>query len=98
MFTMRTKSGYNDFMCKACEYDPTWQVFPGAAHIISDNDDVTALLTTDEMREPSLLSPLKTDKMRELSNVIPFVDKYFYSQPSAPVDTDFFLPPASSPL
>ena len=64
MFTMRTKSGYNAFMCKACEYDPTWQAFPGAAHIISDDDDVTAPLTTDEIRELSMVSPLTTDKIR----------------------------------
>ena len=64
MFKMRTKSGYNAFMCKSCEYDPTWQAFPGAVHIISDDDDVTAPLTTDEMRKPSLVSPLTTDKIR----------------------------------
>ena len=47
MFTMRTNSGYNNFMCKACEYDPTWQSFSGDVHIISDTDDLTAPLTTD---------------------------------------------------
>ena len=30
--------------------------------------------------------------------MIPFVDEDFDSQPSAPVDTDFSFPPASSPL
>ena len=74
MFTLRTKSGYTAFMCKACEYDPTWQAFTDAVHIISDDEDVTSPLTTDEMREPSLVSPLTTDKMRESSHVIPFVD------------------------
>ena len=72
MFTMRTKSGYNDFMCKSCEYESTWKSFPDDVHIISDDNDVTAPLTTDEMREPSLVSPLTTDKMRESSHVIPF--------------------------
>ena len=98
MFTMRTKSGYNAFICKACEYDPTWQVFPGAVHIISDDDDVISPLTTYEMREPSMVSPLTTDKMRESSHVIPFVHEDFDYQPSAPVDTDFSFPSSSSPL
>ena len=98
MFTMHTKFGYNYFMCKACEYDPTWKTFPGTVYIISDDDDVTAPLTTDEISEPSLVSPLTTDKIRESSHVIPFVDEDFDYQPSAPVDTDFSFPPASSPL
>ena len=67
MFTMRTKSRYNAFMCKSCEYDSTCQAFTGAVHIISDDDDVTFPLITDEMRKLSLVSPLTTDKMMESS-------------------------------
>ena len=44
------------------------------------------------------MSPLTTDKMRESYHVIPFVDGDFDSQPSTPVDTDFYFPPAYSPL
>ena len=85
-------------MCKACEYDPTWQAFPGAVNIISDDDDITAPHTTDEMRETSLVSPLTTNKMRDSSHVIPFVNEDFDYQNSAPVETDLSFYPASSPL
>lgn len=110
MFTLWTKTGFESFFCKACEYEPEWKSFAGAAHVIPDNDDSQSFNPretepTQFPREPSSEKPrepysshLDHEKfMRDpVNNPVPFLDSDFDSTPSTPMEAMFDIPVSGS--
>ena len=98
MFTMRTKSGYDSFICTACHYQTSWKTFPGATHLIPDSDQDQSKESTREPITPLPISQSQESTKEPTILTIPYEERDFEPLSATPITTNFTLHPATKPL